>query len=319
VPFVWHRTFSTPFWISATRPIHNPICSRNGKRRERDWVQSAYEASSLVTGADAEAVSIEFQVALDAETEFDRKVGEAIVATRLGALLHDLTHIPFGHSIEDELGILDEHDKNPGRFDRLWDRLEIPHEIERQLHAGGLYDELRGLILSKADPPELKYPFVADIVGNTICADLLDYLERDHRATGLPVALGRRFVSAFYVMPAGDPDFEEHMILRIARPDGRERTDVVTEVLKYLRYRYELSERALVHHAKLGADAMIGKALEVWYDLLWLEAAHASLRRRHTAARRRGAFRPPSWLGDADIAVVRERYESTFGKRHESG
>jgi HD superfamily phosphohydrolase len=283
-------------------------------------LQSAFEAASSASGTDAETVSVEIQVTLDVWMEFDRKVGEAVVAARLGALLHDLTHVPFGHSIEDELGILDEHDKNTGRFDRLWARLELPEELDQQLRTGGLYDELRGLILPKADTVPLKYPFVEDIVGNTICADLLDYLERDHRATGLPVALGRRFVSAFYVMPSGDPDLGQHMILRIARPDGRERTDVVTEVLKYLRYRYELSERALVHHAKLGADAMIGKALEVWHDLLWVETAHTSLRRRHQAAGKpRGTFRAPAWLSDDDIAAVRGRYDRTFGKKARAG
>ena len=37
-------------------------------------------------------------------------------------------------------------------------------------------------------------------------------------------------------------------------------------MFKHLRYRYELSERALVHHAKLAADAMVGKMLELWRD-----------------------------------------------------
>ena len=53
------------------------------------------------------------------------------------------------------------------------------------------------------------------------------------------------------------------MVIRISR-DGQTRADVVSELFKYLRYRYELSERALVHHAKLAADVMIGKAMEMW-------------------------------------------------------
>jgi len=62
------------------------------------------------------------------------------------------------------------------------------------------------------------------------------------------------------------------MVIRVTR-DGHERHDVITELLKYLRYRYELSERALTHHAKLSADAMIGKLLEMWSDWLFVEAA----------------------------------------------
>ena len=36
-------------------------------------------------------------------SEFARMVGEATVLARLGALLHDLGHIPFGHTVEDDL------------------------------------------------------------------------------------------------------------------------------------------------------------------------------------------------------------------------
>jgi HD superfamily phosphohydrolase len=108
-----------------------------------------------------------------------------------------------------------------------------------------------------------RYQFVTDVVGNTICADLLDYLRRDHLFTGLPLAVGSRYLASFYVTPkANEPYYPQRMVLRITR-DGRERVDVVTELLKHLRYRYELSERALVHHAKLAADAMIGKAIEM--------------------------------------------------------
>jgi HD superfamily phosphohydrolase len=283
----------------------------------QEWQQELAEVhkratSSGATGPEGDEAAWE-PAAL---RELDRRIAEAVVAARLGALVHDLCHVPYGHSLEDELGILDPHDENPVRFDNLWSRLNLPPKLSDQLAAGGLYDEMRGLILSKANPPSQRYPFVEDIVANTICADLLDYLERDHRMTGLPVALGRRFVSAFYVTPSGDPDVGRHMVLRITRPDGRERTDVVTEVLKYLRYRYELSERALVHHAKLGADAMIGKALEMRYDILWLEKAEDFLRKRHRlAGKNPSAFRPPRWLSDADIGAVRKQFNAGYGSR----
>ena len=89
-----------------------------------------------------------------------------------------------------------------------------------------------------------KYPFVADLVTNTICADLLDYLPRDHTYTGLPAALGQRFMTAFYVVPGEEGDEErlypERMALRISH-HGRERQDISSELLKHLRYRYELA------------------------------------------------------------------------------
>ena len=117
---------------------------------------------------------------------------------------------------------------------------------------------------------DISYPFAQDIVGNTISADLLDYLTRDHRFTGLPASLGQRFLDGFYVSRS-DADKPQRMVLRIVKRK-RERQDTITELLKYLRYRYELSERALAHHAKLAADAMIGKLLGLYHDRLLREA-----------------------------------------------
>jgi HD superfamily phosphohydrolase len=227
-------------------------------------------------------------------TQYVKKVAEAMVLARLGALLHDLCHVPFGHSLEDDLGVLVAHDKNGWRFDRLWDEMlaalreqvgpQRASEVETLLPGGELYTELRPLILSKEEfeGPEhkrkridaterLRFPFVADMVGNTICADLIDYLQRDHAFLGLPISLGERFKSAFYVTPEEPspvphdkgPLYQARMAVLLHR-DGRVRRDVVTELLKHLRYRYELQERALVHHAKLAADAMVGRLLEMW-------------------------------------------------------
>jgi HD superfamily phosphohydrolase len=225
--------------------------------------------------------------------EYDRRVAEATVLARLGALLHDLTHVPFGHSLEDDLELLESHDTNISRLDRLWNQFD--DDLKNDLASEGLADFLRPLIVSKAaDRDELTkeiprfqiskerareiphcadkqrwYDFVRDIIGNTICADLLDYLRRDHLYAGLPLAVGERYLAYFYVTPTrGEVHYPARMVLRIHR-GGRERPDVVTELLKHLRYRYELSERALVHHTKLAADAMVGKALEMWSDALW--------------------------------------------------
>jgi HD superfamily phosphohydrolase len=246
----------------------------------------------------------------DDERRFGLKIAEVIVLGRLGALLHDLGHVPFGHSIEDDLMVLVSHDENDRRFDGMWAEIldQLPALVERHLrredrdHAaealrtlrvalsedGALYRNLRPLIVSK-DPyatsrsdDDRVYPFVDDLVGDTICADLLDYLQRDHQNTGLPASLGRRFISAFFVVPEGRGPLSRRAALNIMR-DGHERTDVVSELLKALRYRYELNERVLYHHAKLSADAMIGKALELWAEAAWLEEAASEIQRLDAA------------------------------------
>ena len=209
-----------------------------------------------------------------------RMLSEAIVLTRLGALLHDMCHVPYGHSIEDDLGILTPHDKNEKRFSVLWNELQESLKItlntsdDKYPIGDELSRALRPLILSKTTSTmctDQRYPFVADIVGNTICADLIDYLQRDHYYTGLPARLGRRFMEGFYVTPSDHAYQRKRMVVQISR-DGRRRSDVISEMLKYLRYRYELSERVIVHHAKVAADVMIGRLLETWLEYLRVSA-----------------------------------------------
>lgn len=208
-------------------------------------------------------------------TTLDLNVAEATVLARLGGLMHDLCHVPYGHTVEDDLGVLVPHDANEERFKILWGQLDPVAREAIESAEQDLAGELKMLILSKTgrDPVECsRYPFVADIVGNTICADLMDYLRRDHLMTGLPMGLGHRFMNNFYVMGSGHPHFACRMVVRISR-DGVPRADVVTELVKYLRFRYELTERVLTHHAKGAADAMMGKLLEMWRDQQWLDLA----------------------------------------------
>ena len=182
-----------------------------------------------------------------------------------------MCHVPFGHTIEDDLELLIAHDKNASRFDDFWGQLDPEF---REVVSSDLKRELRRLILSKEDipagEPASRYPFVGDLVGNTICADLMDYPVRDHQNLGLPIALGHRWLEGLFVSRSDHPHHQSRVAVEIRR-NGQTRSDVISELLKYLRYRYELSERALMHGAKLAVDAMIGKILGIWKDMLFVE------------------------------------------------
>jgi uncharacterized protein len=249
---------------------------------------------------------------------FDRRIAEATLLTRLGALMHDFCHIPYGHTIEDELGVLEPHDQNLGRFEALWGQIDAPLrailESGTSLEGKTLFADLKPIILSKLKEngrgitapkedvpplPDISYPFAADIIGNTISADLIDYLQRDHIFTGLPAALGHRFLEGFYVVPDDRDEYPQRMAIRVRREDGSERRDAISELLKYLRFRYELSERALVHHAKLAADAMVGKTLEMYRDALWVEKAMEAHPKIRTDA--------------SDISRFKVRYRKSYG------
>jgi HD superfamily phosphohydrolase len=282
-------------------------------------------------------------------SEFDRRWAEVTVLTRLGALLHDLCHVPYGHTIEDDLKVLQPHDANLQRFRKIWEKL--PSDLKDTLNNHrDLVTELLPLILSK-DPStgknfeaqQMRYPFVYDIVGNTICADLVDYLRRDHLYTGLPIGLGTRFANDFYVSRSRLVFRGSRMVVRINRGAQR-RVDIVTELLKYLRFRYELSERVLYHHAKLSADAMLAKMLEMWSDWLWFgRAKHhqpdlaeaygaEALGQLKTEVAKLQApegfeFAPPTpqpgdqprTLADAIMQEVREELEAQFTSRSDDG
>jgi HD superfamily phosphohydrolase len=193
---------------------------------------------------------------------------EVQVLARLGALLHDFCHVPFGHTIEDDYGLLLPHDKNSVRFDFFWGQLDsdVREAIGTELRA-----QLRHLALPKwSHEGKSKYPFVEDIVGNTICADLIDYLARDFYNTGLPAGLGVHFLTYFFVTRDDDKDMPQRLALRLTKADRTRgnRPDVVSEVMKYLRHRYELGERVLEHHTHVAADAMLGRAFEFLRDIV---------------------------------------------------
>lgn len=205
---------------------------------------------------------------------------------RLGALLHDLGHVPFGHTLEDDLNLLEAHDKNEERFEHYWSEIEQTSGIKLDKR---LVRCLRIIVLSdlNKDKPKdegkkkeelpLEFRFVKDLVGNTICADLLDYLPRDHYFSGLPAQLGRRFLDGSYVRKSTEKYHPSRFTIRLYR-NKRYRVDVVTELYKYLQYRYELTERVLYHHAKLAADVMLGKLVNAWRQSLLAEVKSDSAR-----------------------------------------
>ena len=181
---------------------------------------------------------------------------------RLMALLHDITHVPFGHTLEDELSLLRRHDANPDRLHRLALDREVGDILRRVL--GDDYELFVKMLLTSADDKiaDLEFAYVNDLVGNTVCADLLDYVQRDLRACGMPVALGERFLDFFTVTqgPVLDQTDVNRMALHMDKR-GMPRPDVESEVVKLLSYRYELAERVYFHHAKNSASVMIGRAV----------------------------------------------------------
>ena len=170
-------------------------------------------------------------------------------AACLASLAHDVTHIPFGHTFEDERRLTEKHDQSEFRFRHFLENSEMAGVLESS-EAGRLARSLLDPTMEKGG----RRQYLRDIVSGTICADLLDYLKRDNYYCGLKYEFDERVFHYFRV--AGN-----RLALDLMQ-DGLFRRDALTEITNLLRIRYMLSERVYYHHAKVAAGVMISKAVE---------------------------------------------------------
>ena len=163
---------------------------------------------------------------------------------RVAALLHDITHIPFGHTLEDERRVLPRHDKDEERVDYFLRQSAAGRILKRE----GIQDQVIATIRGNES-------FPSDIVGGAISADLLDYLRRDTYFCGLSQYYDARIFESFII--------ENGRLVMNLEKQGRLRQDALSEFINLLRIRYTLSERVYYHHTKVSSGAMISKAVEL--------------------------------------------------------
>jgi HD superfamily phosphohydrolase len=220
---------------------------------------------------------------------------------RLGTLLHDIGHIAAGHTVEDELQLVSKHDSDD-RIDMVIDGDTLRDSKGRTL--GQLVDQVYGeyvpeklraenikpseivrLLIRK--PPlgndkhasaaqvleksgEIRLQICHDMIGNTICADLLDYIHRDWYHVGKPRQLDDRLLQYMEIRRTvdsgtfGSAEPTDKFVISLgSRP--KIRTDAVSNILDLLEWRYSLAETVLFHRTKLAAAAMLDRALyELW-------------------------------------------------------
>jgi len=173
---------------------------------------------------------------------------------RLAALVHDSTHLPFGHNIEDQTGLLPRHDV-PERFAHM---LSDETGLGRALAATGVRDEVLGVLAPAAVPAAQQPPaHWRELVAGPLDADLLDYLQRDALFTGLRLQVDPRILAMFRVDRAARCIYVD-LVKR-----GYLREDLLSEVLRCLEMRLHFTERVYYHHAKIAAGALVAKAVEL--------------------------------------------------------
>lgn len=108
--------------------------------------------------------------------------------------------------------------------------------------------------------------YLVDMVGNTICADLLDYARRDAANAGLKVQFDERLIRYLAVVSVKDlmsPTGHPCIRLAIQFFTDKMRHDVLSEMSAVLKARYLISERVLFHPTKCAAGAMLGTAVQL--------------------------------------------------------
>jgi hypothetical protein len=252
---------------------------------------------------------------------------------RLGALLHDIGHLPAGHTFEDELGLLSKHD-SVERLDLVLDRVEwngvhveplgvlidrlyaseadvtgtdaTGSELLRALVASD-YADIRGSD-ALAATESFRLGVGRDLIGNTICADLLDYLHRDLHHLGKHKQFDTRLVS--YMEVRREATSGNSKLVIYLRDSDRVRHDAVSGMLDLLESRYQLFEAALYHRTKLAAAATLERAVG--------EIAEASgdkwLAALPTALLDVSDFEMLAYLGDAAQQAAKKAKEDTKGR-----
>lgn len=191
---------------------------------------------------------------------------------RMCALLHDITHTPFGHTLEDEGFLYGKHDElgESNRFELfLGPQSEIGRRIGNSENGENFRQQVVEYLTTKDGQAGLReHPYVIDIVGNTVCADLIDYLARDTYYSGLRETFDPRFLRSLLIASYANPDSrrsdenrENRLVLSLLK-NKRIRRDVISEVLHLLRLRYSLAEKVYYHHAKVIISAMVIEAVQ---------------------------------------------------------
>ena len=216
---------------------------------------------------------------------------------RVAALLHDVTHIPFGHNIEDQTGLLPRHDE-PLRFAAVLGNTGLGAELDRQ----GLRDDVLAVLTSQGRAVPA---FWKQVVSDTIDADLLDYLRRDAHFTGLELRYDRRVIDYFRV------DRQTQQLFVDCEKNGMLREDIVSELLRVLECRYHFSERVYYHHAKIAAGALLSRMVELALRAGRVTAAELQQMTDESLVWRLGELD----LGDAPATERLHRFVARFRRR----
>lgn len=197
---------------------------------------------------------------------------------RLYALTHDVTHLPFGHTIEDELAFFPRHDKNSKRTDRLTGP-------QSELGAALRQNEIGRATLEQLDPENERAQdnIVSDVVSGDMGADVLDYVDRDSYFCGLDHRIDSAIFRHFRLQSI--PATSDHRLVSLIGSKHGLRIDRQFAIESILAERYALFLKVYTNKVKNAASALLAKALS-----RAIEPKRGKLKEEHI-----------EWLGDETL------------------
>ena len=131
-------------------------------------------------------------------------------------------------------------------------------------------------------------PYRHDIVGNTLSADLLDYLARDAKRMGMTNAFDSKLL-LYYVLVTQKVRDTDRLRTRCAidlndYKRGRIRSERINDVFRLLDFRHQIHEKAIHHRIVQAAIAMLGRALMLADERPTLETLYAIGKYHHVLA-----------------------------------
>jgi HD superfamily phosphohydrolase len=179
---------------------------------------------------------------------------------RCYALLHDIVHVPYGHTLEDELGIFRRHDANSARIDRLlFAKDSVLGDLLRSRDIGRA-------VLARFDPAttDQSAAYLEQLMEGPVGADVLDYIDRDALHCGLDHRVDTAIYRRFRITQPRSLRAETGQTARlVASLHGRHglRIDAEFALETVFWARYALFLKVYTHPVKTAAGAMLGKSL----------------------------------------------------------
>lgn len=180
---------------------------------------------------------------------------------RLAALVHDVGHAPFGHTLEDELGFFRRHDKNSARLERIFGAPDA--ELNDVL---GASEPGRAAMDLLFDTPSDSWRWVKSLLSGPVGADVLDYIDRDSYFCGLDTRVDSAIYRHFKIDQQNGRDFRDRQIVTKLHGNLGFRLDADYAVISILEARYSLFLKIYNHRVKIAAGAMVGKALAMAHE-----------------------------------------------------